>query len=211
MPELDGHLPADTAAVPAARAGLLRERLAPDEVVGGAAALWLRGALERCPVVDVVVGNHGAGGSRRDPAWRRTRHAHLAAHHVEELWGVPVTTLERTATDIALWLPADDAAPLLRAAVAAGADPALALRLLAARRRPGQRAGRRELRRLPGSRRRPPVEAQGRASGLSARGAAGDAVGVEHAVDAAHRVDDVPEVGGVGHLEGEPRERHAVA
>lgn len=192
----DGVLPADTATCPAVRAQFLAQRLEADEVVAGAAALWLRGAVEHLGVVDVIVLHGRSGGSRRDPAWRRTRSVLLPEHHVEVVRGVRVTTLERTATDIALWHPAREAAPLLGAAVAAGADPALALEVLAVRRRPGQRAGRRQLRRLPGG------------SGLPA---AGDPVGVEDAVHAAHGVDDVPEVGGVGHLEGEAGEGHAVA
>jgi hypothetical protein len=200
----DGVLPADTAAFPAARAAFLVQRLEAGDVVGGAAALWLRGRLDGLGVVDVVVPHGRTGGSRRDPAWRRTRSVLLPAHHVEVVGGVPVTTLERTATDIALWHPPQEAAPLLRQAVAAGADPALALDLLAVRRRPGQRAGRRQLRRLPGARRSPEQVA----SGLPA---ASDAVGVEDAVHAAHHVDDVPQVGGVSHLEGEARQGHPVA
>lgn len=200
----DGVLPADTAACLTARSGFLEQRLEADEVVGGAAALWLRGAVEHLGVVDVVVLHGRSGGSRHDPAWRRTRSVLLPEHHVEVVRGVRVTTLERTATDIALWHPAREAAPLLRAAVAAGADPALALEFLAGRRRPGQRNGRRQLRQLSGA-----AGAAGRvASGLPA---AGDPVGVEDAVHAAHGVDDVPEVGGVGHLEGEAGEGHAVA
>lgn len=200
----DGVLPADVHAVPAERAAFLAQRLDDGVVVGGAAALWLRGCLQRLGVVDVIVRHGRSGGSRRDPAWRRSRTVLLPEHHVEVVCGVPVTTLERTATDIAVWHPAREAAPLLRAAVEAGADPALALDLLAVRRRPGQRAGRRQLRRLPGARRSPEQV-------LSGLAAAGDAVGVEDAVHAAHRVDDVAEVAGVGHLEGEARQGHAVA
>ena len=40
---------------------------------------------------------------------------------------------------------------------------------------------------------------------------AGHAVGVEDALDPADRIDHVVEMSGGGHLEGEPRDGHAVA
>ncbi len=119
VPVPGGHLAADAAACPAARAAALAQHLEPGEVVGGAAALWVRGALARCGVVDVLVARGRTGGSRSDPPWRRTRTAALPAGHVEVLSGLRVTGLDRTAADVVLWHPPQRAEVLVRAAVAA--------------------------------------------------------------------------------------------
>lgn len=140
------HLPADAAQCPAARASLLAPRLDACDVVAGAAALWLHGVVPECGVVDVLLAERRSGGSRRDPAWRRTRAAVVPEEQVVEVCRVRVTTLERAAADVALWHDPEEAAPLLTAAVGAGADPRLALEALAGSARPGLRRGRERLR-----------------------------------------------------------------
>jgi hypothetical protein len=116
----DAAAPADAPVTPATRAAALGARVPPRTVVAGATAAWVH-----------------CGG----PPPRRLDLAYRSGTHRPELWegatiwsasglladsvvlaGVRVTTLERTAVDVALRLPAERALPLVLHLVHTGAD-----------------------------------------------------------------------------------------
>ncbi len=166
----------------------------------------------------------GAGPARVDlalaGAGRRTRAAEVSLHAVAygpgDLWaalpGFAVTSPARTGVDVARVLPPTDAVCALAVlGVATGLRPAhVSAALAGLTGRPGVARARRALqvweRLWDGS------------AGFGTRSVDGSVdpvarhpVGVEHALDPAHRADHVVEVAGRGHLEREPRDRDAVA
>ncbi|SDQ47599.1 hypothetical protein SAMN05428996_1853 [Quadrisphaera sp. DSM 44207] len=202
-------LPADLADVPAARAAALAHVVPAGGVVTSAAALWVHGLLERCPVVDVLLPPGAVGGSRLVRPGARLRGALIAPEEVARHGALAVAVLARAAADAARWAPEGRAVGLVVRALRAGCSPDA---VLAALDRPS---------RAPGTRRGRQVLAAARAlaaapvpcavPGRSALPAPRQPVDVEDAVDAAHHREDVVEVGGVGHLEGEAGDRDAVA
>ena len=151
------------------------------------------------------------------PGFARPRHRGLRLHQLryspEDLWlplpEDPVTSPARTAADMACRLPAGEAVPLLVVlGLTTGLRPGQVHGVLAGLEgRPGVRRARRSVIAwsdlLPAG---PPIPRAG-----SVDAVAGDAVRVEDPLDPTDRVDHVVEVSGGGHLEGEPRDGHAVA
>jgi hypothetical protein len=204
------HLPADLAGVPCARAAALAEVVPAGAVAAGATALWVRGLVSACGPVHVLVPPAAAGGSRAHPPWLRVRGAVVAVADVEHLAGLALTGLARTAVDLAL-TAGPDAVRLVAVALRAGGDAGEVLARLDAPRRAGSLRAREVVRAA--------AQLTGVAAGATAsvRGAsvlvpaARQAVDVEDAVHPARGGQDVVQVGGVGHLEGEPGHRHPVA
>ncbi|UZN05132.1 hypothetical protein [Cellulomonas sp. S1-8] len=96
--------------------------------VGRLSAAWVHVGGPPPDRVTVLV---RSGARRLDPhPERATAEADLRDDDVRALGGVPVTTVLRTAVDIARWVPAGAALPVLRALLPAGLDPDAALRQL---------------------------------------------------------------------------------
>lgn len=116
---------------PAVRAAALHALVPHRAAVGRRSAAWVHTGGAPPPRVDVLVRTRAR---RPDPhPDRRTHEADLAQDDVVDLGEVRVTTVLRTALDVARWLPADDAVPVLRALVGVGLDTGRALRLLTER------------------------------------------------------------------------------
>ena len=132
-------IPADRAETPGARATATRPLVPPRAVVGRAAAVWVHTGGPRPVRIDVLV---AANGRRPDPHPQRVPHeCALPAADVVGVGPLRVTSVERTAVDVARWLAAEAAGPLLeRLTVRAGLEPARALKLLDAL--PGHRGNR---------------------------------------------------------------------
>ncbi|QTE28035.1 hypothetical protein [Pengzhenrongella sicca] len=167
-------IPADRAETPAVRGAATRPLVPPRAVVGRAAAAWVHAGGPAPDRIDVLV---RPSGRRPDPHPQRCPHeCVLPADDVVGVGPVRVTTVERTAVDIARWLPAPAAVPLLeRLARDAGLRPGHALGLLdALAGHRGRRAARTTLRQLhedlePGPHPRPaePTRARTAAARLS--------------------------------------------
>jgi hypothetical protein len=213
---LDVHAPAGAALTFSVRLAALRlllpERLAAaGAVVCLDTAVWLYAGGQAPARVDVAL----PGGRGRSAGIVRV---HALGYGAADLWaalpGFAVTSPARTAADAARALPPADAVCVLAAlGVTAGVRPdhvAAVLARLAGR--PGVARARRALgdwqALWPGA--AVPVS-EARLGQRSVDPVAGDPVRVEDALDPAHGADDVVEVAGGGHLEGEPRDRDAVA
>lgn len=117
-------VPEDAAVRAAAFAALVPRRAA----VGRLAAAWVHAGGVPPARVTVLV----RSGARRPAPHpdRATAEADLADADLQDLGGVLVTTVTATAVDVARWVPAPTAVPVLRALLACGLDPAAALRRL---------------------------------------------------------------------------------
>ena len=151
------------------------------------------------------------------PGFARPRHRGLRLHQLryspEDLWlplpDDPVTSPARTAADMACRLPVGAAVPLLVVlGLTTGLRPGQVHGVLAdLEGRPGVRRARRSV--IAWSDLLPPAQPVPRTRSVDP--VAGHPVGVEDALDPSDRVDHVVEMPGGGHLEGEPRDGHAVA
>lgn len=121
---------ADRPESPAVRATAALPLVPPRGVIGRAAAVWVHAGGPRPERIDVMV---AANGRRPDPHPLRVPHeCALPECDVVGVGPLRVTSVERTAVDVARWLPAQAATPLLaRLADRAGLDPGRALGLLA--------------------------------------------------------------------------------
>jgi hypothetical protein len=128
--------PADRPATPAVRATALRPLVPPRAVVGRAAAVWVHAGGPLPDRFDVLVPPRAR---RPSPHPLRVPHeSPLPVHDVVRLGEVRVTTVVRTALDVARWVPHQEAVPLLRRLIGhAALDLAATLRTLDAA--PGQR------------------------------------------------------------------------
>ncbi len=121
--------PAGRPVGPEVRAGALRPLVPPRAVIGRAGAVWVHTGGPAPGRVDVLVARRA-----RRPAPHPQRVPHecpLPPHDVVRLGEVGVTTVVRTALDLARWVPAPQARPLLRRlARRAGLDLATALTAL---------------------------------------------------------------------------------
>jgi len=121
---------AGTVEDPAVRAGALATVVPRRGAVGRLSAAWVHVGGPPPRRVTVLV---RSGARRPDPhPDRAVAEADLTDDDVQQLGGVPVTTVLSTAVDVARWVPADRAVPVLRALVRAGLDPADAVRRLEA-------------------------------------------------------------------------------
>lgn len=122
-------IPADLPETPDVRATAAWPLVPPRGVVGRAAAVWVHAGGPRPARIDVLV---PARARRPDPHPQRVPHeCALPAADVVGVGPLRVTTIERTAVDVARWTPAREAGPLLeRLARRAGLDPRSALRTL---------------------------------------------------------------------------------
>lgn len=193
---------ADLPSSPALRGASLVDEVPRGGVVGRGSAAWVHAGGAPPGKVEVLV---GSGRRRVAPSARRTSaEASLAPSDVEIVGGLAVTTVQRTATDVARFVPPVRARRLLVDLVAAGFDPCTALRELdELRGRRGVRQARELLRSLD--------DGSGADDGLFRGLRPGDAVDVEHALDLADRREHGREVRRLGHLEHEPGQRHPVA
>jgi len=114
---------------PAVRAGALRELVPPRAVVGRAAAVWVHTGGPAPARFDVLVAPRVR---RPSPHPLRVPHeSPLPPADVLRLGEVRVTTVQRTALDVARWLAPEVAEPLLdRLVTDTGLDPYAPLRLL---------------------------------------------------------------------------------
>lgn len=163
----DVAIAADRPESPAVRATAALALVPPRGVIGRAAAVWVHAGGPRPDRIDVLV---RANGRRPDPHPLRAPHeCALPESDVVGVGPLRVTSVERTAVDVARWLPAQAATPLLtRLADRAGLDPARALGLLAALPgHRGKRVARSRLRTLRTA--RLAARAPGRAGPVSAR------------------------------------------
>jgi hypothetical protein len=104
--------PADRSPTPAVRAAALRPLVPPRAVVGRAAAVWVHTGGPLPERFDVLVPPRAR---RPSPHPLRIPHeSSLPAADVAGLGVVRVTTVLRTALDVARWVPRADAVPLLR-------------------------------------------------------------------------------------------------
>jgi hypothetical protein len=128
--------PADRSPTPAVRAAALRPLVPPRAVLGWAAAVWVHTGGPMPDRFDVLVPPRGR---RPSPHPLRVPHeSPLPADDVAVLGPVRVTTVVRTALDVARWVTRTEAVPLLRRlADHAGLDLAAVARDLDAV--PGQR------------------------------------------------------------------------
>ena len=116
---------------PAVRAQAFAALVPGRAVVGQLAAAWVHAGGTPPHRVTVLV---RSGARRPDPhPDRLAAEADLADDDVQSCGGVAVTTVLRTALDVARWVPADRALPALRALVPAGLRPDEALGRLATR------------------------------------------------------------------------------
>ncbi|MFF3063773.1 hypothetical protein ACFVQ3_04370 [Oerskovia sp. NPDC057915] len=123
-----------TEVTPAVRALCLAPLVPPRTVVGGMSAAWVHCGVPDDAVVEVV---HPLGVHRPPPRHGRVaRQSALLRPETVELGSVLVTTVERTAVDVACLTDPRLAAPVLRALVErAGLDARAALRVLDLRHR----------------------------------------------------------------------------
>lgn len=193
---------ADLPSSPELRGAALLDEVPRGGVVGRSSAAWVHTGGAAPDRVEVLVG------SGRHPvapsAWRTSAEASLSASDVQLVGRLRVTTVHRTGTDVARFLPPVRARRLLLDLMAAGFDPSAALRALDDLR--GQR-GVRQARDVLRSLRMPSGADDGLPRGLGA----GDPVHVEDALDLAHGGQHGREVRRLGHLEHEARQRDPVA
>ncbi len=203
---LDVVAPASARTTFTLRLAALRLVLPPQLVAAGAVvcldtAVWLYAGGPAPARVDVAL-PPGRGRSRRGGL-----RVHQLAYGPADLWApLPddrVTSPARTAADVACRCSPARALPVLAAlGVTTGLRPGQVQGLLTGLAgRAGVRSARQAVRAWSGL--LPP--------GGSVDPVAGDAVGVEDTLDLADGVDDVVEVPGGRHLEGEARDGHAVA
>ncbi|MBO0922774.1 hypothetical protein J1G42_18300 [Cellulomonas sp. zg-ZUI222] len=113
---------------PAVRAAAFAALVPQRGTVGREAAAWVHAGGSPPGRVTVLV---RSGARRPDPhPSRTTAEADLTEADVVDLGGVRVTTVLRTAVDVARWLPTEDALRVLRRLPPVGLDPADALRRL---------------------------------------------------------------------------------
>lgn len=216
----DVAAPADLPSGPEERGEALRPHIPGRAVVGRMAAAWVHTGLVPPVAIDLLV---PPGRRRLAPhPHRRTHEAELPDSDVVSLGGIRLTSAARTGIDLARWelgrgAPAIE---MLDALVALGFDPAAALRQLddlGGQR--GLRAARSHLRLMvdagPAAAPAPAGRSERRGTSGADRGllggpGTGDPVDVEDALDLPHSGEHRGEVGRLGHLEHEPRERHAV-
>ncbi|MBO0900396.1 hypothetical protein J1G43_10515 [Cellulomonas sp. zg-ZUI22] len=118
----------DHAVDPAVRAAAFAALVPQRGTVGREAAAWVHAGGSPPDRVTVLV---RSGARRPDPhPSRTTAEADLTEADVVDLGGVRVTTVLRTAVDVARWLPTEDALRVLRRLPPVGLDPADALRRL---------------------------------------------------------------------------------
>jgi hypothetical protein len=210
---LDVHAPATVRDTFSLRLAALR-LVVPARVRGAVVcldtAVWLFAGGPAPAAVDIAL---APGRSR---PWAPELRVHELAYAGADVWRPlpddPVTSPARTAADVACRLPAAEAVAVLAVlGLTTGLRPGQVHGVLARLEgRAGVRGAREAV--LAWSRLlSPSIEASARPSVRSVDPVAGDAVGVEDALDLAHGVDDVVEMTCRGHLEGEPRDRHAVA
>lgn len=108
----DVSRPADVSEDPPLRAAAVASFVPARAVVGHATAAWVHAGGPAPDRVDVLV----RGRVRRPEPHprRRVAEADLGDADVVDVGGVAVTTVMRTATDLARWLPGERALPLLR-------------------------------------------------------------------------------------------------
>jgi hypothetical protein len=170
-------------------------------------AVWLLAGGPAPALVDLAL----------PPGFARPRHRGLRVHQLhyrpQDLWPPlpddPVTSPARTAADMARRLPAAEAVPLLAVlGLTTGLRPGQVHGVLATLEgRGGVRGARRSV--VAWSRLLPPAPPVPRRPSVDP--VAGDAVGVEDALDPADGIDHVVEMARRRHLEGEPGDGHAVA
>jgi hypothetical protein len=188
---------------PAVRLAALGALVPRRAVVGRGAAAWVHAGGPRPARVDVVV---PPGARRPDPhPLRRAAEGPLPDEDVLRLGDCRVTTVQRTALDVARYVESAEAVGLLVRLLPLGLDPYAALDTLDAM--PGGRGVQRARRLvgellplLPPALRRP----SGADDRLVGRLCPGDAVDVVDALDAAHGREHRREVRRLGHLEDEP-------
>jgi len=122
-------IPADLPETPGVRATAVRYLVPPRGVVGRATAVWVHTGGLRPGRIDVLVAPRAR---RPDPHPLRVPHeCVLPESDVVAVGPLRVTTVERTAVDVARWSGVLDAGRLLERLVqCAGLDPSRALRLL---------------------------------------------------------------------------------
>ena len=131
-------IPADLPETPRIRATAVSWLVPPRGVVGRSAAVWVHTGGPRPGRIDVLVAPRAR---RPDPHPLRVAHeSALPPGDVVAVGPVRVTTVERTAVDVARWAGKDTAPLLERLVRGAGLDPARAIRLLDAL--PGHRGTR---------------------------------------------------------------------
>ncbi len=125
----DLYLPADLEPWPVARCHAVRQVLRPGWAAGLASSVWARGGPGRSPAPHAPQDAHDLdvlappAAALRVPDGVRVRLVRVPARAVEQVHGVAVTTLVRTAADLALWgTGRDDAA--LAWVWGRGTDPA---------------------------------------------------------------------------------------
>ena len=193
------YLPTEAAAFTACRLEALRLLVPAHAVVGLLAAAWAHGVTVPPDPVDVLVARVSYG-ARRGLDGVREREMAVAGRHVVTRSGMRLTSLSRTAADVARHAPPATARPVVATLLAAGADVEDVLAQLERERRfPGVVRARDLVREV----------AEGSARGAR-RAAARQPVGVEDAVHPPDRVHHVPEVLRVAHLERELGDGHAV-
>ncbi|MGV8968216.1 MAG: hypothetical protein ACOH2F_18285 [Cellulomonas sp.] len=122
----DVAIPADRVETPEIRAASLAAIVPRRGVVGRVAAAWVHTGGPRPARIDVLVAPHAR---RPDPHPQRVPHeCVLPADDVVVRGPLRVTTVERTAVDVARWTPeAETSRVLERLALIAGLDPKRAL------------------------------------------------------------------------------------
>ncbi|MBO3087232.1 hypothetical protein [Cellulomonas dongxiuzhuiae] len=111
---------------PAVRACAFAPLVPQRGAVGQLAAAWVHAGGTPPRRVTVLV---RSGARRPDPhPDRTTAEADLVDEDLQTLGGVLVTTVTRTAVDVARWVPAPTAVPVLRTLLPRGLDPRAALR-----------------------------------------------------------------------------------
>ena len=119
---------ADTPETPRVRATSVSPLVPARGVIGRSAAVWVHTGGPRPRRIDVLVAPRAR---RPDPHPQRVAHeSALPAGDVVEVGPVRVTTVERTAVDVARWAGHDAASLLERLVHGAGLDPARAIGLL---------------------------------------------------------------------------------
>lgn len=118
----------DAGEAPVLRAAALAPLVPTRGAVGRLAAAWVHAGGTPPRRVEVLV---RSGARRPDPHPDRvTAEAELDDRDLVRLGGVLVTTVTRTAADVARWVPPAEAVRVLRALVPVGLDPADVARLL---------------------------------------------------------------------------------
>lgn len=113
---------ADAPETPALRAAALAAAMPSRSVLARASAAWVHTGVDRPGRADVYV-RPGSRRGRPHPL-RVVHESPVAPTELVHLGGVPLTSLARTAADVARWLPDAAAGRLLRALADAGLDPA---------------------------------------------------------------------------------------